>query len=77
MQIRCHVQLDRAQIFVQEVIGSAQHDLSDVVVPHVQAVRPDIVDRQPLDVVATAGVGGVFHWRRVAEKQTNMTFLLQ
>ena len=68
MQIHCQFQLDRAQIFVQEVVGGAQDDLSNVVVPHVQAVRPDVVDRQPLDVEATAVVGGFCWGRRVAEK---------
>ena len=74
MQIHCQVQLDGAQIFVQKVVGSAQHDLSNVVVPHVQVVRHDVVDRQPLDIVATAGVGGFFRGRRIAEKQT--TYIL-
>ena len=70
MQIHCQVQFDRAQIFVQEVVRSAQHDLSDVVVPHVHTVRHGVMHRQPFDVEATAAVRGFCWGRRVAGKQT-------
>lgn len=72
MQIYCHVQLDRSQILVQEVVRSAQHNLSDVVVSHMQAIRSEVLDRQPVDVQATGGVRGLRWGCRVSEKQTNV-----